>query len=172
MKNKALNYLLITLVAVVWGTILYRVMAATKNDDDEGAVMRQAQMAKTPYDDYSERTDTTRLQLNYPDPFGSTPVAHKDTAVLSIHKSLPVSMAFNPKPMNNTVNWSAIKYAGFIRNAGSKKLIAILLVNGNNVSLQEGESAGNVRLIKNLRDSVKLSYNGQTKFITIDRSAQ
>jgi hypothetical protein len=42
-------------------------------------------------------------------------------------------------------------------------------INGKEVMLTEGENAEQVKLIRNLRDSIKISYHGQTKFIKPNR---
>jgi len=34
--------------------------------------------------------------------------------------------------------------------------------------LSEGESTGEIKLLKNLKDSVKIAYNGKTKFISMN----
>jgi hypothetical protein len=74
-------------------------------------------------------------------------------------------------PAKPAMNWSFISYAGYIRNPSSKKLIALVSINGQNITLAEGETKNQVKLMKNLRDSIKISYEGKTKFITIKTSA-
>jgi len=77
-----------------------------------------------------------------------------------VHTSLPVIN----KPI---MNWSFIQYSGYIRNPSTKKLITMLNINGRNETLAEGQVVGEVKLLKNLRDSIKISYNGKIKFITL-----
>jgi len=52
-------------------------------------------------------------------------------------------------------------------NPATKKLIALVSVNGQNITLSEGQTKNEVKLIKNLRDSIKVSFEGKTKFIGI-----
>ena len=157
MKNKKLTYLLGLVVAVVWGLIIYRVIVASGGSDDNLPVVAKTAV-KEPYDDDKPPKDTIHLLLNYRDPFGL--VQFKDTTRLvasSKHKSDHV--------MIPAFDWSFIKYSGYIRNPGSKKLIAIMSINGTNVTMAEGETTDDVKLIKNMRDSVKVSFNGRSHFI-------
>lgn len=158
MKNKKLTYLLILVVLSVWGLIIYRLLSATGGSDDTipGPV---SQPVKEAYNDFAIPKDTTHLLLNYRDPFGITAV--KDTTV---NKPNPFKKIISVKPRPG-INWGFIQYLGYIRNASSKKLIALLTINGKNEMLAEGQTKDQVKLIRNLRDSVKVSFGGKTKFI-------
>ncbi len=162
MKNKTTLYILGLAVALIWGLVIYRVFAAVKGDDDYQPVSPKA--AKETFDDFSPLKDTAVLQLNYRDPFGL--IKPKDTAKAVIRNS---GINMNGSHVNITprINWEFIRYSGFIRNPVSKKLIALVTINGHEVMLNEGETADNVRLIKNLGDSIRISYTGKTKFIRL-----
>ena len=77
-----------------------------------------------------------------------------------------------PAMLKPAMNWSFISYSGYIRNPSTKKLIALVSINGQSTTLAEGESKNQVKLIKNLRDSIKISYGGKTKFIAIKSASQ
>jgi len=159
MKNKKLTYVLGLAVLVVWGLIIYRVFAAVGSNYDDVQVVA-APIKKEVYNDYAIPKDTTHLLLNYRDPFGL--VKQKDTtrALLThLHKFTSIV----PKPV---FSWGFIKYSGYMRNPGSKKLLAILTINGRAVSMAEGETVDRVKLIRNMGDSIKVSCDGHTKFIT------
>jgi hypothetical protein len=163
-KNKKLTYLLGLVVLVVWGMIIYRIVdEAGGSDDDQPEAPPKA--AKELYNDFATPKDTAHLLLNYRDPFGL--VKQKDTSRVIPRKTSNKKVATTLKPMD----WGFIKYSGYILNPGSKKLIALVSINGQNVTLSEGETKGNVKLIKNLRDSIKISFDGKTKFIMIRSSA-
>src|ERR1700753_1159389 len=76
MKNKKLTYILIAVVVGVWGMILYRVFD-TVGENDDAPVTAFIPKDKEPLNDYAIQPDTTRLLLNYRDPFGLT--KQKDT---------------------------------------------------------------------------------------------
>ena len=159
MKNKKLTYFLIFIVLVVWGMIIYRIFDAAGGNDDTTPIA-SVKPAKEPYNDFTIPKDTTKLLLNYRDPFGL--VKFKDTTTLAVSKHLKSAIQLQPKP---AINWTFIQYSGYIRNPSSKKLIALVSINGKNEMLLEGDTKDQVKLIKNLRDSIKISFNGKTKFI-------
>jgi hypothetical protein len=165
MKNKKINYLLGLLVVIIWGAIIYRVVAALSGDSD---LPPPETRPRETYNDHALVSDTGHLHTGYRDPFGQ--VKSVDTATVIPVKKLVLSGAARPiaKPV---INWDVISYRGFIRNPGSKKLIAILVVNGKPVMLAEGERFGPVRLLRNLRDSVSVDYQGHHKFIPINPAA-
>ena len=161
MKNKKLTYFLIFIVLVVWGMIIYRIFDAAGGNDDTTPIA-SVKPAKEPYNDFTIPKDTTHLLLNYRDPFGL--IKLKDTVGLAVvhHPKSKVQLISKP-----AMSWSFIQYSGYIRNPSSKKLIALVSINGKNEMLLEGDTKDQVKLIKNLRDSIKISFNGKTKFILI-----
>lgn len=163
MKNKKATYLLGVAVAIVWGIIIYRVFDAAAGNDD--ALPSPAPVKKEAYNDFAIAKDTTRLLLNYHDPFGLT--RQRDT-VSPVKKANYKPAMIVPKP---AMNWGFIQYSGYIRNPASKKLITLISINGHSEMLTEGQEKDNVKLIKNLRDSIKISYNGKIKFIPIKPAA-
>jgi len=103
------------------------------------------------------------LQLNYKDPFALK--KQKDTSEIPIKKLITNKSA---KPLiKPVVNWNFIKYSGYIHNPGSKNLVALVSINGKSVMMTEGETAEQVKLVKNLQDSIQITYNGKTTFIKI-----
>jgi hypothetical protein len=165
MKKKQLNYLLVMVAAAVWALIAYRIFRGLGTPEEPAPVTRQdIDSPKPPADDYALSRDTTRLQLNYRDPFsGKKP---RDTSGTPDIKPARVPLPFLvPQPL---IDWSTIRYSGYMRNPGSKKLIALLRVNGKNLMLAEGEQAEKVKLLKNLRDSVKVDYRGNTRYIRMN----
>jgi hypothetical protein len=67
-----------------------------------------------------------------------------------------------PKP---AFSWNFVRYSGYTRSAGSKKLLAVMSVNGQSAILQEGETVADVKLVKNYQDSVKVTFKGRTGYI-------
>jgi len=160
-KNKTLTYALIIVVACLWGYIAYRIFSTVTTKDDD--LPQPVKVGKEAYNDYELSRDTTKLLINYRDPFGI--LKPKDTVV--IHSKNPGAIktaTVAPKP---AMNWSFITYLGYIRNPATKKLVALISINGQSYALSEGESKSDVRLLSNLRDSIKISYQGKTKFIAL-----
>jgi hypothetical protein len=160
MKNKKLTYFLVVAVLVVWGLIIYRIVGAIDTGDDTTGFM-PALTKKEPFNDYTLPKDTSKLSLNYRDPFGL--IQFKDTVKLVSHERTVRNVSIATPPMN----WGFIRYAGYIRNPGSKELIALVQINGKSANMRVGDVVDQVKLIKNMQDSVKVLFNGKTKFITI-----
>ena len=163
-----MTYLLGLAVLIVWGLIIYRIFNAADGSDDDANKPVLKERPKETYNDYAMVKDTTHLLLNYRDPFGLT--KPKDTAEIPIKKLIHnTALPIAPKPV---FNWNFIQYSGYIRNPGSKRLVTLVNINGKSETLTEGETKSQVHLLKNMKDSIKISYNGKTKFITMKSSAQ
>jgi len=160
MKKKTTTYVLGIVVLLIWGLVYRSIRNAVGSDEDDTPIISRA-LPKDPYNDYTIPKDTTHLLLNYRDPFGL--VKWKDTTIVT----KPVRLSLKPTTPKPAMDWSFIKYSGYIRNPNSKKLVAILTINGKSVMMADGETSDDVKLIKNLRDSVQVSFKGKTKFIVI-----
>lgn len=171
MKSKATTYLLALAVAVVWGLIIYRVVDAYSADDDAPVITPATVVNKEPMDDYSPVQDTTRLQLNYRDPFEEKlAAALKDTLKeRPVRQVLDQAMrqAASVKLQKPAINWAFISYTGYVRNPSTKKLLALVHINGKELMLSEGESAEQIKLLRNRQDSIQIAYQGQTKYIVM-----
>jgi len=167
MKNKGLTYVLGLAVLLVWGMIIYRIFLAVNSDDDQ-PFQNTASLKKEVFNDYTISKDTTKLLLNYRDPFAVLKPEEKEIAP----NKPDVQKAVNPVPTRQPVNWNLIKYSGYIHNPGSKKMIAMMNINGKELMMLEGETAEQVKLIKNLKDSVKVAYQGVTRFIVLNNKNQ
>lgn len=167
MKNKAMTYVLGFAVVAVWGLIIYRILQATGGDDTP-SFQNATVVKKEAFNDYAIPKDTTHLLLNYRDPFSEKKI---DTMVIPARKTMDhLKNNFAPaKPVKPAINWNFIRYTGFINNPGSKKFLAMISINGREVMMAEGETVDQVKLIKNSRDSVKIMYQGATKFITMNK---
>ena len=169
MKNKAMVYFLGFMVAIIWGVIIYRIISALNKEDDPVMPAVVSPMKKEPMDDRMLVRDTGSLRLNYRDPFGQAK-AEKDTVQLPVRQLIrPVgTQTFRPLAPKPAINWNFIKYSGYIRNPRNKKLIALVNINGKSLMMSEGESAEQVKILKNLKDSIKVSFNNHIKYIAVN----
>ena len=167
MKNKPLTYLLIVSVAAVWGIIFYRIFSASDNDEIELKPIVKSGFVNESLDDYKFK-DTFILALNYKDPFLGkvAEVAEPSQAEKPPVISSPAVFS-NPKPLKPQTNWEVVKYTGFILNSSGKQVVALMTIKGKEQMLLEGQTADGVKLLKNLKDSVKVLYQDQTKFIRL-----
>ena len=164
MKNKATTYFLGFVVIIVWGVIIYKIFAAGIDNTGDAPLINQP-IKKEAYNDFSIPKDTTHLLLNYDDPFGID--IKKDTEIVKakkIENAVPMAMPAAP------FNWGFVQYVGFVKNPASKKLLTLLSINGKNEIFNEGETKSQVKLIKNLGDSVKISFNKKMKILPLKPS--
>jgi hypothetical protein len=161
MKNKKFTYFLGFATLVVWGLIIYRIIGSMDTGGDTAASAPVLTKKET-FNDYAVPKDTTRLLLNYRDPFGLVPF--KDTVKVVSPGRTAHDLTVTAAP---AINWGFIRYSGYIRNPGSKQLIALVQINGKSADMREGDIVDKVKLLKNMQDSVKVRFNGKTKFITI-----
>lgn len=160
MKKKTINYLLGFGALLIWGMIFYKIFDAAWGNDD-GPPLPVAHYREKAYDDFAVKKDTAKPALNYRDPFKLSVTRAADTVKrLAIVKTRAV---FAPAPRTD---WGFIKYSGYIANPATKKIISILMINGRSAMLREGETAEQVKLLKNRRDSVQVYFHHQTKFIS------
>lgn len=164
MKSKPLTYLLIVSVAAVWGIIFYRIFSAQGDEEISLTPLTKYNKVNESLDDYVMK-DTFILSLNYRDPFlTDVPDVNIKTANITSEAQKSSVNELSHKP---AINWNIIKYTGFISNPLKKSPVAIVQVNGTEHMMKEGESMDGVKLIRILRDSVKVTYQNKTKFITI-----
>ncbi|WP_423147915.1 hypothetical protein [Rubrolithibacter danxiaensis] len=163
MKSKKITYILIVSVAAIWGIIFYRIfLAANKDDDNLEHLSETVSLASEPLENYDEQ-DTFKLALNYRDPFLGTTA--KDTLTV-----MPVINPSTSAPVSVTapsINWDIIKYTGFIINPSTKKRVALVRINEREKMLSEGDRSEGVKLLRNLKDSIQISYQGKTKYIVL-----
>ncbi|OKS87284.1 hypothetical protein [Mucilaginibacter polytrichastri] len=166
MKNKPVTYFLIAAVIGLWGIIIYRIVDATGSNEDLSISNNAILPRKKALEDYTNMKDTTHLLLNYRNPF--------DEATKKEEQEIPVAKLINQAPVNHiapakvSMNWSFITYTGYIRNSKSKQLLAIVNIRGVEYMMAEGETDAQVKLVKNLRDSIKITFGGQSKFIAMN----
>ena len=154
---------LLIVVLAVWGAIIYKVVAAYSQPGEPDGVQERAPASKVTAAGYDYLPDTAGLRLSYSDPFGIS--KRSDTLKNKLRRNETVEFV----PLKTLVakpafDWSFIRYSGFITQDGGK-VLSVLTISGTTVMLTDGEAANGVKLLKNLRDSVKISYNHQIKFI-------
>lgn len=167
-KGKTFTYVLIICVAAVWGLIIYRVYAGMSEEDDVTPIVSTPKVPFFKMVDHQQ--DAVELDLNYRDPFlasaGYETVQEQKSNLPSalVPQQIQSNRSAMPKPQ---VNWSTVQYTGFVNNPDTKSKMALVAINGNSALLREGQSAHGLKLLKNLGDSLKVQFQGETKFIKI-----
>lgn len=107
--------------------------------------------------------DKVSLEFDYRDPFSSNSMLATEETTVDINKVAP-PVILPPKPQ---VNWQAIAYTGYINNISSKQKLAMMVLNGKEFMLTEGQTLNGVKLLKYAGDSIKLQYQNETKYIRL-----
>ncbi|MCJ0743687.1 hypothetical protein [Pedobacter montanisoli] len=165
MKNKALTYLLIICVAAVWGVIFYRVYAGLS--DEELPSLKTSTVKSAYFNEINHLHDTVTLNLNYPDPFFTSSSDTYQEKKVSEDVLRSPAVVKTPPVQKPVINWAAIQYTGYINNPANKQKLAMLNIQGKEALLAEGQSANGLKLIKHLGDSVRVQFQGETKYIRI-----
>lgn len=162
-KNKFRTIALTGVVAVVWGMIIYRVFGSLNNDEGDTSAL-PAVIKEETRNDYSIPNDTIHLSLDYRNPFETLKKAPFSIAKTDQkhHAAARTAVKHAPLPSVNEIS-----YDGYVRNAVTKKLIAVLTMNGKGLMLAEGESSGSIKLLKNMRYSVEIFYQGRPQILPL-----
>lgn len=155
MKNKKTLYILLPLVAVIWGIIFYRIFSGVSNKNDAPG------LKQTFFNDTSVAVaaDTFTLIADYRDPFlGRLPSSEKpQIRVASQPRPAPV-----PLP---PTQWPAISYSGLVKNQKSNKLVALVNINNQGSLMAPGQVLNEVTLLKVFKDSIEVQYRGEKKIV-------
>lgn len=128
-KSKRNQYLLLALVALIWGGVIYRFWSFTKPETDSLQPIKVAKKA--------ENTEKTKeayvFQLNYADPFlkNAAPKVEEQ-------KVQPNPFFFTPLP--------DLVYLGLVSSGNQK--VGVLKINGKSFMVREGERLEGVQVGK------------------------
>jgi hypothetical protein len=158
MKNKAVTYVLIGFVLIIWGGIFYKVFASFFSSPavrERPAVKENVKAVEA----YREAPPFA-LSANYRDPFLGTVraegVTPKKKTGAPLKKAVVPAVPFD---------WSFIRYFGLIKNSSTGKKVALVSMHDQQRMLAEGEVWGDLKCLKNLKDSVFISYQERTTWI-------
>ncbi|OFY82851.1 MAG: hypothetical protein A3F72_01835 [Bacteroidetes bacterium RIFCSPLOWO2_12_FULL_35_15] len=156
MKNKKLLYILIPLTLLVWGIIVYRIIATT-NSGNENQIQSMQQIENATIENMN---DTFLINPNYRDPFLGKMIKNVTTsATTSLQKTITT--------VKNTPilsSWPTIVYLGIIKNQKSNKQLTLVQINGQSYSMKIGETVNSVELCKVFKDSIEVKFGKEKKF--------
>lgn len=155
MKSKKSLYLLLPAAILLWGYIIFKVIAQTGSntvhDPKHKVVVGDVE--------HTQMMDTFKLILNYRDPFLGKAIADKPDNV-PIRVPQPVKKEAIPK--KNTT-WPIIAYSGKITNKKSNKEVYLLTVGDKSCAVSPGQNVNGVTVVKLLPDSIILQYEGEKR---------
>lgn len=163
MKNKTTTYGLLVAVLFIWGYVFYKAIDSVAASDNTGNIVKPVK-DRIAAPDISLMPDTFTLMADYRDPFLDKP--YTETSIDTSRRNI----ISTPKPVKIEpyIDWSIIRYSGVIQNANSKQAIALVNIKGKDYMMTEGAVNDGVKLIKNQKDSIKVLFQGKSKFIRIN----
>lgn len=156
MKNKALTYVLLLVVGLIWYQVFHRVTDNLFPEDSIPPDPNSAMMAN-----FSMERDTFAIQAEYRDPF----VEEKKPSI-SLEELGPPRPPVQapPRAAKPKTQWPPIIYFGQVRRTSSKDPLAIIKVDGLQLMLRRGEEMFNDITLKEIwRDSVLVSYKKEKR---------
>lgn len=146
MKNKALTYLLIVVVAVIWYQVFLRIKSNVTANDDGSLALSQQNLKFVLI-----QKDTFLLDASYRDPFiGKSKL---ETSDIPVQEIIPPP----PTPAKPQFTWPTINYYGWVRKTDSKNPLCIVNIDGMLLYLRKGEEIfDGIRVMAVERDFIQL----------------
>lgn len=160
MKGKKMTYFLICCVVLVWGVIFREIfLGSTENTDDP--VMRHP-VREPFFNRVDHALDKVSINMTHEDPFQAFSFMQEEVPMEIESKPILNNIPVKPK-----MNWTGISYKGQIYNKTEKRHVAIIAINGKEIMLSEGEGAEGLKFIKRTGDSIKVTYQNATTYLSI-----
>jgi hypothetical protein len=160
MKNKTVTYVLLTVAALVWGGIFYRVFSSLSAYDQIATVPVKVRSVASE-SDYA--LTTWAIKADYRDPFlGSLAVEKPKQANASVNNKILRKKKIETEA---AIDWSFIKYSGLIKNPSRAKKIGLINIQNQPYMINEGEIIQGIKCIRHYRDSIIIFYKGKVACI-------
>lgn len=154
MKGKKSLFLLLPLVAVIWGLIIYRMVDFTKTKPH----IFNSGNADVLSSDSVLYPKQQKLLLNYSDPFlkniAQSSKAENSNGAISLFKT-------NPEPEKKVVVWPTISYGGIIENKSGQ--LAIIKIDEKKIVTSQSQTVGGMVIKYIYRDSIVIEKEKELK---------
>lgn len=158
MKGNKSVYILLPVVAIVWGLIAYRVVKYVDSDSSGASI---APVVDMKFEGEKFEGDTFSILANYSDPFEYAKV---QTNPLLTHQAKP-SDSHPKQTKTSTHKFPTLIYKGSIKNKKNGKVIALITVNNTTKNVMKGETFDGLKIIKINNDSIKIRYGAKELWI-------
>ncbi len=152
LKNKKITYLLITLVALIWGLIFYKIYSNFGGKKQAERNLRQSVIAVESVHGDSIFT----LSLNYPDPFLKGP---GQTAEIPVKNT----------GISTVVNWPQIEYRGLLTSSDKNESTGLLKVQNSDLLVKRGKIYSAIKIRTITRDSILLEYQKECRWLPMKK---
>jgi hypothetical protein len=153
LKNRKITYLLLVLVAIIWGMIFYRIYS-----NFGGNKMVEKKLPHSVGIVKHDQHDTIEtLSLNYPDPFLKGEERSSDPSSLEFKDPLPSPVS----------NWPQIEYRGLLTSNNNNESTGLLRIQNTDLLVKQGKVYAAIRIKTLSRDSIFLEYQHESRWISI-----
>jgi hypothetical protein len=150
-KNKTTSYILLVLVALIWGIIASRFLNLTKKND--GSYSKQ-NLTKNKNE---IKSDTFSISVNYSDPFltNISSIQYVD----KIKNTIPIEKS----NLQSQIVWPSIYYFGFVKKSRQDCKTGLAKLDNKEYVVKEGEIIHELEIKKIMNDSIVIVYKNMTK---------
>jgi hypothetical protein len=153
MKNKKLTYILLPVVAIIWGFVIFQFFFKNENE-----------FVAPSFQEFNlqEKQDSLifiAVNFDFTDPFLKRKIISSNVKPKAFPKK-PSKAIFKRKPIVKQIIWPKIEYGGTVNE--TKGLVNI---NGRLNILKESERSQNVTLLNLYSDSIKVQFKSEQKVI-------
>ncbi len=160
MKSKRTTYLLMAVVAGIWGLIGWKVWKGLQGDDNSAMPAERVVQSKKK----NQLLDSFQLIANYRDPFLGKAIQQTPTVTAAVRTTQTEKPTITkPEPPVNT--WPEIRYGGFVKKSGQDNGAGFLIVNGSSEIVTRGQTIQNITIVQLWPDSVQVMRGKERKII-------
>lgn len=153
MKKNTKTYLLLAVVALIWGTIGYRIISGMNNDPEPEQTMTDVRFKPLP----SKEKENFTILADYRDPFLGT-----------LPKKQVKKVLRSNKPKAPTVPEVTIEYTGFVADKERNQNIFFVTINGRQHIMSVKDEIEKVQLLGGNATSIRIRHNNKTKTIPLN----
>ena len=152
-----MTYILLPLVALIWGIIFFRIFSSF----NEPIIDNQFHDVEVKTNE-TLAPDTFHILADYRDPFLGNVISTNESSQKNTEVKKIVTV---PKPIVQAVKWPSVVYGGIIKNQKSQKQLVMMQVGGQDNLMRQGDEKGGVQLVKIYKDSIEVSFQKEKKII-------
>lgn len=150
MKKNTRTYVLLTVVALIWGTIGYKIISSLSSDPETGAQELAVSFKPLPV----QKKETFAITADYRDPFlGTLPKKKKKKRLVST------------KPKAPAVPEVSIRYTGLMTDGSTNQKIFFVTIDGQQHLMNAKDEIAKVTLISGSAASIRIRHNNKTRTI-------
>ncbi|MGE0562534.1 MAG: hypothetical protein AB7O47_12015 [Flavobacteriales bacterium] len=156
-KDKKTIYVMLPIILLVWAFVFYQLYGYFFAQPHYSVKELAVSVA---YDKIVE--DSFTIVANYRDPF----LGSKTATSISSENSTQPNKTSNSTAAQNKQPWPMIEYKGMIKNNNSNKRIGIVVINGSEHIIKQGEVMSDVTVVKIDKTEIKVRYQNEHKIIS------